>query len=88
MGTSYGATGQSSMVDRMVRAAKVESQLYEEVEHDLTATGQAFTVVLVVAIAAGLGQALGQMMAGHPGRAVIGFIAGIVAAVLGWVIWS
>ena len=34
-----------SMVDRMVRAAKLDPQLYEEVEADKAALGQAMGVV-------------------------------------------
>jgi hypothetical protein len=80
--------GQGVMIERMIRAAKLDPQLYEEVEHDTTATTQAFTVVLVVAVATGIGHALGELLGGHPGAAVGGFIAGIAGALLGWVIWS
>ena len=50
----------------MMRAARLESRVYEEVEHDLSATSQALTVVMISAIAAGLGQALGPVLAGRP----------------------
>lgn len=43
----------------MLRAARLESALYEEVEADRTATGQAFAVVLMSALATGVG-ALGN----------------------------
>jgi hypothetical protein len=39
-------------------------------------------------VAAGLGQGLGQILAGHPGLAVAGFILGLIGALLGWAIWS
>jgi hypothetical protein len=76
------------MSDRMMRAARLDSKLYDEVEHDLNATGQALTVVIVVAVAAGIGGALGQIIAGRPGAAIGGFIGGIAVAVLSWLIWS
>jgi hypothetical protein len=88
MGSSYGGTGQTSMTDRMMRAAKLDSQVYEEVEHDLAATGQAVTVVVVAAVASGIGVALGEVMAGRPGGVLGGFIGGIITALLGWAIWS
>lgn len=86
MGTS--GYSQAALSDRMLRAARLESELYEEVERDLSATSQALTVVVIVAIASGIGNALGQILAGRPGAAVTGFIGGIAIAVLSWAIWS
>ena len=88
MGLGYGGSGQAAMSDRMMRAARLDPQVYEELEHDLTATGQALTVVVVVAVASGIGHALGEILGGHPGTALGGFIAGIVTALLGWAVWS
>ena len=75
----------SSLTDRMMRAARLEIPLYEEVEADITATNQALTVVAVVAVATAIGQALGS--AGRPdlvGRLVFG----LIFALLGWAVWS
>ena len=36
----------NQLFDRMLRAAKLDSMLYEEVEHDTTATNQAVAVVV------------------------------------------
>ena len=44
------ATTQPSLVNRMMRAARLDSALYEEVEADTTATSQALTVVVLVAV--------------------------------------
>ncbi len=49
------ATSQASIIDRMIRAARLESQVYEEVEHDQSATSQALLVVALGAVAAGIG---------------------------------
>jgi len=35
------------LIDRMIRAAKLEVTLYEEVEADITATFQALTIVII-----------------------------------------
>ncbi len=43
---------QGSLIDRMIRAAKLDPQVYEEVEHDQSATSQAMTVVVLGAVAA------------------------------------
>ena len=67
------------MLERMKRAALLDADLYEEVEADSTATGQAATVVAIVAVAQGLGTA---------GQGAAGILAAIVAALLGWLVWS
>lgn len=41
------------LFDRMLRAARLDIALYEEVEADTTATGQALLVVLIVSLASG-----------------------------------
>ncbi len=45
----------ASLGDRMIRAAKLDRSLYEEVEADTGATGQAMLVVVLSSIAAGIG---------------------------------
>ena len=70
-----GTTPSPSIVDRMIRAARLETQVYEEVEHDQSATGQAMLVVVVGAIAAGIG-------------ALAGGIIGVLAAINEEVIYS
>ena len=62
----------------MIGAAKLDVAIFEEVEADGTATGQAMGVVLLSSLAAGAGSAaLGA-----------GVIASAVAALLSWVIWA
>jgi hypothetical protein len=67
------------MVDRMKGAARLDINTYEDVEHDGTATGQAAGVVLLVALAQGIGAV------GFGGRGLVG---GILAALVGWLIWA
>ncbi len=70
----------ASMVDRMVRAAKLDPQLYEEVEADKTALGQALGVVVLASIAGGVGSGgLGGLS---------GFFIGTAAALIGWFVWA
>jgi hypothetical protein len=68
-----------SIVDRMIGAARLDVDTYEEVESDYNATGQAALVVTIVAIAS----AIGGLNEG--GRGIIG---GVLVAVLGWLLWS
>ena len=68
-----------SLVERMIAAAKLDVQLYEEVEADADATSQAALVVGVVAVASAIGGA---------GGGAAGFFGGLVAALVGWLLWS
>jgi hypothetical protein len=79
------ATSSTSMVNRMMRAARLEVPLYEEVEADLTATNQALLVVVLVAVARGIGAGF---TGGTPGGLVGGLISGLLSALLGWAVWS
>jgi len=77
-----------STVKRMIRAAKLDVNLYEEVEADTSATKEAFIVVLLVAMASGIGSGI----AGIGKFGAIGFLwgllFGIATAIIGWAIWS
>ena len=76
------------LVNRMIRAAMLDTSLYEEVEHDQSATSQAMQVVLIVALASGIGGALWKLLTLSPIDAVTGLVGGILAAVLGWLAWA
>lgn len=75
------------LLERMIRAARLDAGLYEEVERDRSATGQAFMVVLLVSLASGLGSALGFFPA-RPGTGAMVFFLSILAGILGWVVWA
>jgi Yip1-like protein len=70
----------ASLLNRMVRAAKLDSKVYEEVEHDENATMQAVAVVFIASLAPGIGALL------RGGIAALIFNA--LAAFLGWVVWA
>jgi hypothetical protein len=69
----------------MLRAARLNVPLYEEVEADTTATTQALTVVVLVSLATGIGNAIAGASRGNVVGALIG---GIVTALIGWAVWS
>ena len=69
-----------SIQDRMIRAAKLDAQLYEEVEADQGAMGQARAVVILSAVAAGIG----NFSQGGIG----GIVVLSVAALVSWYIWA
>ena len=70
----------SSFANRMVRAAKLDVNLYEEVEADKQAIGQALGVVVLASLAAGIGSV------GTTG--ISGLFLGTMAALIGWLIWA
>jgi hypothetical protein len=74
----------------MIRAGKLEIPLYEEVEADTTATNQALTVVVLGALASGIGAAIGAAMATGPGANNPGgsLLGGVISALIGWAVWS
>jgi len=67
------------LVARAIGAALLKVDVYEEVEADRTATGQAAVVVGVVAIAMAIGGAKGGT---GP------MIGGVVSALLSWLLWA
>jgi len=65
---------------RMIRAAKLDADLYEEVEADKSAILQAAGVIILSGFAAGLGAIT---VAGFRG-----IITGTVVALVGWCVWA
>ena len=84
--TQMGTT--SSLMDRMIRAARLNIPVYEEVEADTTATSQALTVVVIVALASGIGTAIYNAMGATAGNPIAGLIGGLLAELIGWAVWS
>ncbi|OGQ85232.1 MAG: hypothetical protein A2512_12320 [Deltaproteobacteria bacterium RIFOXYD12_FULL_56_24] len=70
----------TNFMNRMIRAAKLDVHLYEEVEADGNATRPAMGVVLLSSLAAGVGS-IGSIGLG-------GILFGTVAALAGWYIWA
>lgn len=68
------------MIERMIRAAKLRVDLFQEVEHDATATKQALLVVIISSLAAGIGSlaAIG----------ISGLIVATLISLIGWGVLS
>jgi len=70
-----------SLIERMIRAAKLDASLYEEVEADPTATKQALLVVVVASVCSGIGSGVGGLLAGLGAvELTIGLVVGVVFA--------
>ena len=70
----------STFKDRIIRAAKLDVNLYEEVEADKGALAQATTVVIVSSVAAGIGS--------FQTGGFVGILMGTIAALAGWYVWA
>ncbi len=70
----------ASFTERIIRAAKLDVMLYEEVEADKNAMSQAMGVVILSSVAAGVGsiEKLG----------IGGILLGSILALIGWYVWA
>ena len=69
----------AGIINRMIGAARLQVSTFEEVEADRSATRQAVLVVIVVAIATGIGSVEGGIGS---------LLFGVVAALVGWALWA
>ena len=70
----------TDFVNRIIRAARLDVELYEEVEADTSSLGQAMSVVVLSSIAAGIG---------NPSTAgLLGMLLMAVVSLVGWYIWA
>lgn len=69
----------ASFVERVVGAARLDAKVYEEVEADPTAMGQAIAVVAASAFAAGVGSI---------GGGATGAVVAVVSGIVGWFLWA
>lgn len=77
----------ASFVERVIGAAKLDAQTYEEVEADKGAIGQALTVVVLSSIAGGIGAAAGQGEATGTAMVILAVVYTIID-LIGWFIWA
>jgi len=66
--------------DRIIRAAMLDANLYEEVEADKGAMNQALLVVVLSSVAAGIGS-IGQV-------GLTGLLIGTITALIAWFFWA
>lgn len=70
----------ATFTQRMIDAAKLKPEVYEEVEADKGAMNQAISVVLLSSMAAGIGATAKAGLAG--------IVLGLAAALAGWFLWA
>ena len=70
----------ANLKNRIIRAAMLDVNLYEEVEADKKALGQSIAVVVFSSLAAGIGGAAMGVSGG--------ILIGTAAALIGWYVWA
>lgn len=73
------------LVEGMKRAAMLDVELYEQVEHDQSAMQQAMMIVAISSIATGIGS---FSLQGGLFSAIIGLIIGSIFALIGWFVFA
>jgi hypothetical protein len=74
------------MYERLSGVFRLNSNTFEEIEHDQSATGQAAIIVAVVALLSALGS--GFFASASQGSFLTSFLSTLVWTFLGWIIWS
>jgi len=76
-------TAGNTLLQRLIGAAALDTAIYEEVEADPAATGQALLIVVVSSLCAGIGAS------GFGGRVALGNVVFIsIVATISWAAWA
>jgi hypothetical protein len=74
--------GNNTFLQRLIGAMALDAAIYEEVEADRMATGQAFLVVLLSSVAAGIGAR------GVSEQSVVSIVFFSIVALMSWASWA
>ena len=72
----------------MVRATKLDANLYEEVEADTTASGQAFLIVILASLATGIGIGITGLFKMAGVWSMLGLLISLIGLIIVWLAWS
>ncbi len=75
------------MISKMIRAAMLDVNLYEEVEADASLTTEAILVVVIVSLISGIGGMIGKIVLGR-GNPITGLVGSILMALIGYFVWA
>jgi hypothetical protein len=77
-----------SLVKKMIRATKLDINLYEEVEADTTATWQASLIVILASLAMGIGIGIAGLFKMAGVWSVLGLLIILIGSIILWLAWS
>jgi len=78
----------SSIVQNMIRAAKLDKEFYKSVEQDESKNSEARTVVIIAAIASAIGNGIGGIFSGGLMAGLLGIVFGLLLVLAGYYIWA
>ena len=76
------------LLDRMIRAARLDAKIYTEVEADVNATRQALLIVLLYSICSGIGFGFADLLTLGTEYFFIRMFTVLVGALVFWLLWS
>jgi len=77
-----------NMINRVIRAAMLDVQFFNEAERDTTLNTEALLVVIIVSFAGGIGAFIGGLFNNAIGSAVWSLLTTILGGVAGYYIWA
>jgi hypothetical protein len=78
----------NAMLNRVIRAVKLETAFYNEAEADTSLNQEALMVVVIVSVLSAIGSFLGNLIAGSFGMAFFNLIWVAVWGVVGYYLWA
>ena len=78
----------SSIVQNMIRAAKLDKEFYAAIEKDESKNSEARTVVIIAAIASAIGNGIGGLFSGGLVTGLMAMIFGLLLVLAGYYIWA
>ena len=78
------------MIDRMIRATKLDVEFYNEAEQDTSLNQEALLIVIIVSLAGGIGSLLGGLISREIGigMALLSAVVTIVLGIVSYYIWA
>lgn len=77
-----------NLINRVIRAAMLDVQFFNEVERDNTLNTEALMVVILVSVATGIGAFLGGVIDKTFGSALLALFVAIFTGVINYYIWA
>jgi len=77
-----------TLIANMIRAAKLDVDFFNAVEHDESKNSEALMVVIIAAIANAIGSGLGGLFAGGLTKGLFFAVLGLLGVLAGYYIWA
>ncbi len=77
-----------SLIQNMIRAAKLDVDFFNAVEHDESKNSEALLVVIIAAVASAIGSGAGGLFARGLMSGLLWAIFGLLSVIIGYYLWS